>query len=540
MRDGGSGSGPYVREAFVWDPSRPGYEWNHEYTTNLDMDAHLFVFKLTYGVNEWGDKVELWYDPMPGLPEPAADAETSANASDPYDLRFDRFNIYNKNSGNNMWVDEIRIGTTWDAVTPTGYDTYTWSNPSGGYWTNANNWSGSDGYPSGTDVEVILPDYGGGDITITLDTAVTVSVLKMSHITNQSYTVDGVDWSGTGSIYFSNDFTDAYLVHDVDVEGNDQSFELMRLYLYFPQDTEFNAGLNDTSSSQTGLILNNCDLHGVGPITKLGLGGWRITGDSTDGDAYTGVILNAAGAFHLAANNPLPNATIILQGPNSGLGSKIQVWNEPYGSSGLLVVTNGAQFQVTGVDNTSTWNDVTLLDWNQFQIVDSACFFNITGTFSGKGDVQQNSWKASNPSYGPWDAGITLFTGAISPDGTNGTFEFAEKDGAFAFGSPDDRLELIIDSSDQISCTGMTNWQGQPNIIDLANIDLTVPTAITDWSTNWFLTSDYGITGVFNSVSIDQQYILYDYANNRVGISVPEPALLGVLALAAAALLRRR
>lgn len=77
-----------------------------------DTDAHLFVWKVTFGAT---DSWSLWVDPSDLTTEDAATITGSAVNLDP---AFITFQV--DGGGNGMFlVDEIRIGNTWGDVTPT-------------------------------------------------------------------------------------------------------------------------------------------------------------------------------------------------------------------------------------------------------------------------------------------------------------------------------------------------------------------------------------------------------------------------------------
>ena len=75
--------------------------------------THLIVVRLTFGVSGTSDRVELFVDPSPGVvPRVADGSRTGAN------IRFNWIRLQSGYGFTRASIDEIRLGTTYEAVTP--------------------------------------------------------------------------------------------------------------------------------------------------------------------------------------------------------------------------------------------------------------------------------------------------------------------------------------------------------------------------------------------------------------------------------------
>ncbi len=81
-----------------------------------DTSVNLFVVKLEYHAGVNNDVVQVWRNPDLSGPEPLATGTlTAVNLQN---LGVGRMSFARFNSANNATWDEVRIGTTWDAVIP--------------------------------------------------------------------------------------------------------------------------------------------------------------------------------------------------------------------------------------------------------------------------------------------------------------------------------------------------------------------------------------------------------------------------------------
>lgn len=88
-----------------------------EPATAIDDSVRLFVVKAEY-VGGGKDSFTAWLDPDPSLSEAAQSANISVVGTTNDDDDNDGFNMI-RMRGDNAWeFDEIRIGTTWESVTP--------------------------------------------------------------------------------------------------------------------------------------------------------------------------------------------------------------------------------------------------------------------------------------------------------------------------------------------------------------------------------------------------------------------------------------
>lgn len=80
--------------------------------------THLLVVKYTFVAGAGNDVVELFVDPVPGSPEPAATiTATDADASEPANLSGVGIRQGTAANAPTQQVDGIRVGTTWASVT---------------------------------------------------------------------------------------------------------------------------------------------------------------------------------------------------------------------------------------------------------------------------------------------------------------------------------------------------------------------------------------------------------------------------------------
>jgi len=96
--------------------SSPGYTL----ATNLDSGVHLIVFR--YRFQPGNDEVSLWVDPPIftfGASVPPDPLGTTTGGSDPSSIGY--FQLYSSpSSGGMQYIDELRVGTSWRDVVPSG------------------------------------------------------------------------------------------------------------------------------------------------------------------------------------------------------------------------------------------------------------------------------------------------------------------------------------------------------------------------------------------------------------------------------------
>ncbi|TVR49476.1 MAG: hypothetical protein EA425_12190, partial [Puniceicoccaceae bacterium] len=100
---------------------RIGQDWAADHfsiggtsVASLDTAAHLVVLRLDYSPS--GDTVTGWWDPDPDNPESVADPSLVQSG---LNLRFDSLSLLAQGTPEGFFVDEIRFGTSWEAVLPT-------------------------------------------------------------------------------------------------------------------------------------------------------------------------------------------------------------------------------------------------------------------------------------------------------------------------------------------------------------------------------------------------------------------------------------
>jgi hypothetical protein len=133
--------------------------------------------------------------------------------------------------------------------------------------------------------------------------------------------------------------------------------------------------------------------------------------------------------------------------------------------------------------------------------------------------------------------GVTnYYIGNVSPGYSAGTLTMDNQDGPMYLGAPGAQLGLEIENGDLLELTNM------PGVVDLANIDVTFYSIDTGGQIHWFLTSDTGFTNEFNATNFvlyTSGTLHYDYANDRVGVTIVPEAAAGAAVFALLVAARR-
>jgi MYXO-CTERM domain-containing protein len=89
-----------------------------QFSTGANAQTVFAVLKYTFDSTN-GDSAKLFLNPTPGGAEPAADLTVTAGTNLTLNTGIQSFFVRNNSvEPDTLWIDELRVGTTWEDVTP--------------------------------------------------------------------------------------------------------------------------------------------------------------------------------------------------------------------------------------------------------------------------------------------------------------------------------------------------------------------------------------------------------------------------------------
>lgn len=233
----------------------------------------------------------LFVNPVPGATEPAADLTntTSTNAYSTFASLFMRQGGTASSGTGNLEVDEIRAGSTWSSVTPSGCASSSTLNITncGPYTLNAQTYNTSGNYTQ------ILPNgnYLGCDSTINLNLIVNQPSTSTLTVTNCGpYTLNAQTYNSTG-IYTQTLVGDNYVGCDSTITLN---LTVVGSLMYY-EDAD-NDGFGNPAVSQSGCspiagyVTNDDDCDDSNNAIGMGATWYEDSDNDTYGDPASSLV----------------------------------------------------------------------------------------------------------------------------------------------------------------------------------------------------------------------------------------------------------
>ncbi|NLF38762.1 PEP-CTERM sorting domain-containing protein [bacterium] len=404
-------------------------------------------------------------------------------------------------------------------VAPVPAEDFTWTNTATAlqYWDASGIWS-VPGFPrqAGDVAEFVdLDEYAGvRTVELNVNDYYTCAVIRCTAQTNR-YEVRINTYLANG-LFMENTSGNAAIILDDSFVSNTPPLMISGHNLNIVSPTDI------TVSNAAARIEITAAVYGAAPINKYGPGQLRA---SQTGE-YSGTITVNQGELYCNSPANLHAATLIAR-PGAWITYDYGTVQPAIPAS--IVLEGGWLFN----NGNAPYKALDKLTVNGQGYVTTKWYHTIfNGSVSGTGTLH-----TIFKSY--------YFVGDVRPGFSVGELALRRDSGTLYFGTNGTPVTLHIETSpaDHDILT-FANLDAASTIV-LSNINLVVEGAGTGQNTNWFLVSNRMVADLeFNSVSYIPGLlgeVIYDYANNRVGIiAVPEPAVTLVAAGVLGLLIRRR